>query len=140
MIQLVLDADGENIVLPESQNTGYTVYKELLSESLEMVTGRMVLEERGTVWHISYQYGYFDEQTRNKLIAVCEKGRKTPITCGFLPQDSTDNNLTYSSFFIIDYSRPQFYWSKKQLSNGQYKDVPMWGNFSVELREVKPSD
>ena len=31
-------------------------------------------------------------------------------------------------------------WSRIVTENGEEKTVPMWADFSVELREVKPSD
>jgi hypothetical protein len=100
-----------------------------------MVTGRMVRELKGTVWRLSYQYGYFDQATMKKIIEVCEKGQNTPITCGFLPQGS-DAELTYSDFWVESYERPKFYWSRSE--NGE--TIPMWGGFAVELREVEPND
>ena len=83
MTQLILDTAGYNIVLPESLKNGYRVNLQPLSVDVEMVTGRMVRELRGNVWVISYQYGYFDDTTKNNLIAACKKGRMQPVTCGF---------------------------------------------------------
>lgn len=132
MIQLVLDG----IEMPESRDGGYVVDKKMLSVDVEMITGRMVRELRGNVWTIKYQYGYFDTDMRNRVIAACEKGQKEPITCGFLPQTSA-GELTYSQFFVTNFKRPVFMWGKKQ-SNGT--TIPLWADFSVELREVAPSD
>lgn len=135
MIQLILDVSGENIPLPESKKGGYKCYKEDLGEEIQMINGRIVKEIRGSVWRIAYQYGYFNDTTRKKLMKICERGRKEPITCSFLPQES-DNALTTSSFFITAFTRPKFMWS----SNRDGTPKAMWGDFSVELREVQPSD
>ena len=127
MTQLILDG----ITLPESVKGGYAAVKEPLSKNVEMVSGRMVREMRGNVWRISYQYGYFSDELKNQILAACERGKSQPITCGFLPQESA-GELTYSEFFVISVTRPKFMWS----TNGK----PMWGDFSVELREVRPHD
>ena len=139
MTQLILDTGGYNITLPESQKGGYTVSREDLSEPVEMVTGRVVRELRGSVWVIAYQFGFFDDETKNAVIAACEKGRSQPINCGFLPQESTEA-LTYSDFFVTSFTRPKFMWSRQKTSGGASVPVPIWGDFSVELREVRPSD
>lgn len=136
MTQLILDTNELAVELPESQKGGYTVQKTPLGVDVEMISGRIVRELRGNVWTISYQYGYFDTEMKNKVIAACEKGRKQAITCGFLPQESDDNTLSYKNFFVTSFSRPKFMWSKM----GDGTTTPMWADFSVELREVSPSD
>lgn len=135
MTQLILDVNGSAVQLPESKKGGYTVQKEPLGVDVEMISGRIVRELRGEVWTISYQYGYFDTEMKNKVIAACEKGRKQAITCGFLPQEADDGTLKYGEFFVTSFSRPKFMWSK--MGDGT---VPMWADFTVELREVSPSD
>lgn len=138
MTQLVLDIDGLNVRLPESR--AYTVENTPLAVDVEMVSGRLVKELRGNVWTITYQYGFFSDEERNRVIAACEKGRGEVIRCGFLPQESSDGALTYSDFFVTEFSRPRFMWSRKVLQNDSYGAVPMWADFSVTLREVKPHD
>lgn len=131
MTQLILDATEYNVTLPESRKGGYTIESQPLSVDVEMVSGRMVRELRGNVWVIKYQYGYFDDVMKNKVLAACEKGKRTPILCGFLPQES-QAELTYSDFIVMSLTRPKFMWS----TSGN----PLWGDFQVELREVKPHD
>ena len=58
--QLVLDVDGVNLTLPESRNGGYNVSREMQAVSVEMISGRVVRELRGSVVRVSYQYGYFN--------------------------------------------------------------------------------
>jgi hypothetical protein len=132
MTQLILDG----IVLPESVRGGYNAAKEELSVERVMINGRMVKELRGSVWVLRYQYGYFDTETKNRLISACERGKKTPIRCGFLTPDSA-GELRYSNFFVTAFQYPKFMWSK---SVSGKEPVPLWGDFSVQLREVKPSD
>ena len=136
MTQLILDTTGYNVQLPETRKGGYNANTEDLSVEVTMVLGNIVKETRGSVWRISYQYGYFDDATKNAFVAACEKGRKQPITCGFLPQESA-GELTYSSFFVTSFRRPKFMWSKVCAGGTSY---PLWGDFYVELREVEPHD
>ena len=136
MTQLILDADGYNLVLPESRKGGYTPVFSPLSVDVEMITGRLVRELRGNVWKIDYQYGYFTEDMKNLVIAACEKGKREPITCGFLPPTST-SALNYSRFWVMDFSYPKFYWSRPK-PDGTI--IPLWGDFNLSLREVKPGD
>lgn len=142
MTQLILDG----IELPESIKDTYKAWREDLGVELLMVSGRLTKEVKGTVWRVSYQHGYFDDATKDALIAACEKGRKEPITCGFLTQEGA-GALEYSKFWVTDYTRPKFAWSteKSTVVNSENIEVvsvpaPIWYDFSVELREVKPSD
>jgi hypothetical protein len=127
MTQLILDG----VVLPESKKGGYLVENRPLSKDIEMTSGRIVREIRGNVWVVSYQYGYFNEELKNQVLAACERGKKQAISCGFLKQESA-GELSYSDFFVTNVRRPKFMWS----SDGS----PMWGDFYVELREVRPHD
>ena len=134
MTQLVLDVGGYAIALPESQKQGYTVDEETLSQDLIMIPGNMVKEIRGDVWVITYQYGYFNDTDKDRVIEACKKGKKEPILCTFLTPDG--NQTVTSTFFVTSFTRPRFMWSRN--SNGE--TVPMWGDFNVSLREVDPHD
>lgn len=127
MTQLIIDG----ISLPESVKGGYNADEQPLSRSIEMVSGRTVKEVRGYVWVISYQFGYFDDELKNNVLEALKKGEKEPVVCGFLPQES-EQELTYSEFFVTSYTRPKFMWS----NDGK----PLWGDYRIELREVKPHD
>lgn len=126
MTQLILDG----IVLPESVKDGYAVENDFDNVELEMISRRTVRELRKPVWKIRYQYGYFDTETRNALISACEKGKNEPITCGFIIPENED--MQYSEFWVETYKRPVFAWSR----DGK----PLWMDFSVELKEVRPHD
>ena len=134
MEQLILDIDGYAVSLPESQKGGYTVDEETLTQDLVMIPGNMVKEIRGDVWVIGYQYGYFTDEMKDRVINACKKGRKEPILCQFLSPDG--NTTMVSSFFVTSFTRPKFMWSRDK--NGTA--VPMWGDFSLSLREVDPHD
>lgn len=139
MTQLILDTNGYNVQLPESQKKGYMAYREDLGTEVVMVSGRLIKEVRGTVWRVEYQYGYFTDEMKNAVIAACEKGKKQSITCGFLTPNST-GVLTYSKFLVTSFDYPKFMWSRLAPGETESVPTPMWGDFSVELREVSPSD
>lgn len=126
MTQLIID----NFALPESIKGGYRAWEEDLTVELVMLAGNMVKELRGTVWRISYQYGYFNEADKARVIAACQKGRREPVVCTFLPPGS-DETIT-SEFFVTSFQSPKFMWSRDER--------PLWGDFAVELREVTPHD
>ena len=136
MIQLILDVGGESISLPESKNGGYTIREETLSESIQMISGRTIREYRGKVWVASYQYGYFSDADMKRVVAACEKGMKQSITCCVLTHESSE--LVTSKFIVTSFERPKFMWSRIVTEIGEEKPVPMWADFSVSLREVKP--
>lgn len=134
MTQLILDVGGYAIALPESQKNGYTVDEETLTQDLVMIPGNMVKEIRGDVWVISYQYGYFSDVDKDRVINACKKGKKEPIICTFLVPDT--NQTITSNFFVTAFTRPKFMWSRLDDNT----PVPVWGDFSLSLREVDPHD
>lgn len=138
MTQLILDTTGYGIALPESKNGGYRAKPSPLSVDVEMATGRLVRELLGNVWVLDYQYGYFQTEMKNLVIAACEKGRRTPIRCAFLTPDS-DGALVQSLFWVTKFNYPKFFWST-QLTGDLETPCPLWGDFSLTLREVEPSD
>lgn len=134
MTQLILDSGGASVVLPETRRESYVVDEEPLSRNLVMIAGNMVKELRGDVWVIDYQYGYFNDADKDRVISACKKGSSEPIVCNFLIPD--ENKMLTSRFFVTGYTRPRFYWSRDDKGAA----VPVWGGFTVSLREVDPHD
>lgn len=136
--QLVLDLAGENpFYLPESVKN-YKAYEEDGGVEVEMISRRMVRELRGNVWRISYQYGWFNDADKDRLIEICTRGRREPIRCLFLPPNGSD--MLTGDFFVTSFTSPRFMWSRTVLENGEEKPVPLWADFALELREVYPHD
>lgn len=138
MTQLVLDTTGVNLALPESLKSGYTAQETPLTQDLTMIAGNMVKEERGLAWVVTYQYGYLNDADKDKFISACVKGSREPITCSFLIPDS--NQKKGSDFFVTSFTRPKFMWSRLVSGETESTPAPLWGDFSVELREVDPHD
>lgn len=125
MTQLIVNG----ITLPESKKR-YQAYREELSVSVEMISGRLVKELRGEIWHVSYQYGWFNDADKAALLNALELGRRQPISCTFLPPHG--NSTITSNFWVSEIQYPTFQWS----AEGE----PLWADFAFELREVEPSD
>ena len=71
-----------------------------------------------------------------RVIAACEKGMKQSILCSVLTHENAD--LITTNFIVTSFERPKFMWSRIVTESGEEKSVPMWADFSVSLREVKP--
>ncbi|HIU10745.1 MAG TPA: hypothetical protein IAB00_05855 [Candidatus Avidehalobacter gallistercoris] len=54
----------------------------------------------------------------------------------FLAPDSGDE-LLYRPFFITAITYPKFMWCR---FDGDEETTPVWADFTVKLREVKPND
>lgn len=134
MTQLIIDG----MVLPESKNGGYEIREEELSSSITMASGRMVKEIVGNVWIIKYQYGWFNSDEKSQFFEACRKGMRQPIACSFLLPNSDDGELVTSSFWVTSSPSPKFAWSTNLLNEGTPQ--PLWGDYTVELREVYPHD
>lgn len=138
MTQLILDVGGQGLAMPESQKNGYAVRNEPLYQDVPMISRRITREYRGRVWVISHQYGYLNDTDKERFLLACEAGTKGTIICSFLPPNS--NELQTGAFFVTAYREPKFMWSRVVTEYGETKDVPVWGDYYVELREVKPHD
>lgn len=123
LTQLILDTEEYNIVLPESIKDGYSASKQIYSNEIEMISGRIIREIRGYTWNVRYQYGIFDNETYVDLIRVCEKGIRNPIQCKFFVQE--ENEMLEQKFWVTSYERPKFMFSR----DGNV----VWVNFSVNL-------
>lgn len=135
MTPLILDMGGLEVALPESRNGGYRAELTPLSVDVEMISGRLTREKRGSVWMIEYKYDYFKEEMKRQVIAACRKGQGQPIPCAFLEPDG-GTAMRQGRFWVTGFQHPKFMWGKPG-KNGI--STPLWGGFKVTLREVKPS-
>lgn len=132
MIQLIVDG----MELPESKKGGYKVAVEDLSIDFTMISGRLVRELRGSVYVVNYQYGFFNDDDKNRLLAILNRGKSQPISCHFLLPDS--NELTHADCIVTAIKLPVFRWSRVVGDDGEDVVKPVWADFSFELREVVP--
>ena len=112
MTQIILDG----IPLPESSNSKYAAWEELLSVQIEMISGRMVSEIRGKVWRATWSYDYLDNDMTKRILAVLRSGKP----------------FVASMFLVENQTRPTFLCS----DNGD----PIWHGLAFTIREVTPHD
>lgn len=124
MTQLIIDG----LVLPETNHDNYSCYPALLSQEIEMISGRIVREVRGMVQMISYSYDFMGNDTLRALNRVIRSGKAFPVT--YLPDDSDE--MRSGVFITREQSNPTFFFA--------HGDQPYWRNVSFLLREVEPHD
>lgn len=125
MTQLILN---NSIYLPKTSRDRYRCYPAQLSRQIDMISGRRVLEERGSVQMIEYAYDYMGNDLMRQVLAVLRSNRPFPAT--FLPDDSEE--MRSSLFLTESLSQPTFAFGRG--------DKPYWHNISFVLREVSPHD
>ena len=124
MNQLIIDG----IYLPETSRDKYRCYPAQLGEQVDMISGRRVLEVRGQVQMIEYEYDYMGNSLMRQVNSVLRSGQS--FTVAYLPDDGDE--LVVSTFLTQDFPMPTFAFSRG--------GVPYWHNVSFVLREVKPHD
>lgn len=125
MTQLIIN---NSIYLPETTKNKYRCYPALLSQAVDMITGRRVLEVRGRVWMIEYEYDYMGNGLMRQLNQVL-RGDKA-FTVAFLPDSG--NEMLVSEFLTESFPIPEYAFSRT--------GAPYWHNVAFTLREVKPHD
>ena len=123
MIQLILDG---NIALPQTSWDKYRCYPSLLTQQVEMISGRLVEEVRGVVQMIEYSYDYMGNGLMQQVLAVLRSG--TSFSAAYLPDEGDE--LVSGIFLCTSITQPTFAFSRG--------GVPYWHNFGFTLREVKP--
>ena len=123
MTQLIIN---NTIYLPETSRGNYKCYPQLLTQQIEMISGRVVQEVRGTVQIIEYSYDYMGNDLMRQLNTVLRSGQSFPVA--YLP-DSGDS-LVVSTFLTVDFPVPEYAFSRG--------GSPFWHNVAFQLREVSP--
>ena len=125
MIQLILNGQVE---LPETSRDKYKCYPATLSQQVDMISGRRVLEERGHVQMIEYSYDYMGNELMRAVLGILRGGTSFPVA--YLPDEGDE--LVTGMFLTESITQPTMAFSKA--------GVPYWHNFGFTLREVKPHD
>ena len=125
MIQLILNGQVE---LPETSRDKYKCYPATLSQQVDMISGRRVLEERGHVQMIEYSYDYMGNELMRAVLGILRGGASFPVA--YLPDEG--DTLVTGMFLTESITQPTMAFSKA--------GVPYWHNFAFTLREVKPHD
>ena len=125
MTQLIIN---NSIYLPQTSRDRYKCYPALLSTSVDMISGRRVMEIRGSVQMIEYSYDYMGNDLMRQLNSVLRSGQSFPVS--YLPDDS--DRMAVSTFLTETFPQPTFAFSRA--------GVPYWHNIAFTLREVRPHD
>ena len=125
MIQVILNGQVE---LPETSRDKYKCYPATLSQQVDMISGRRVLEERGHVQMIEYSYDYMGNELMRAVLGILRGGTSFPVA--YLPDEG--DTLVTGMFLTESITQPTFAFSRS--------GVPYWHNFGFTLREVKPHD
>lgn len=125
MTQLIL---ANSIYLPETSHDKYKCYPAQLGEQVDMISGRRVLEIRGQVQMIEYEYDYMGNELMRQVNSVLRSGQS--FTVAYLPDGG--DSLVVSTFLTESFPQPAFAFSR----GGK----PYWHNVAFTLREVQPHD
>lgn len=112
--------------MPYVKLGGYACRTEVLSETVTMISGRMVEEIRGEVYVIDYNADSMRMETYQALVDALRAGGA--ITVQFLPDDGTE--LMTSTFICTSRPAPTF-----QMA---HLGEPIWNGVAFSLREVAP--
>ena len=123
MNQLIIN---NSIYLPQTNRDKYKCYPALLITSVDMISGRRVMEIRGSVQMIEYSYDYMGNDLMRQLNSVLRSGQSFPVS--YLPDDS--DSMAVSTFLTETFPQPTFAFSRA--------GVPYWHNIAFTLREVRP--
>lgn len=125
MTQLIIN---NTITLPYASMDKYAAWEEPLSVQLDMISGRRVVEQRGLVWRIRYQYDYMGNALMRQLLGALRGGGVLNVQ--FLPD--TGDTLLISTFLRESMTEPTFAFGRD--------GIGYWHGVEFELREVSPHD
>lgn len=123
MTQLIINGT----YLPRTSRDKYKCYPQALTTQVEMISGRLVEEVRGTVQIVEYSYDKMDNATYTALLTAL-RGNNISVT--YLPDDS--DTMRAGTFLCTSKPTPTFAF--------EIGGKAMWHNVSFVLREVKPHD
>lgn len=126
MTQIILDG----VLLPETSKDKYSCAPEDLSVQTTMISGRVTIETRGSVWVASYSYDYMGEELQRRALRVLRSGK--PFLASVLPDN--DDELITSIFIVTALERPSMAFSRRQGD----KEKAFWHRLAFTLREERP--
>lgn len=124
MTQLIIDGN----YMPEVNKNNYRSAPAQLGKQVEMVSGRMVTEVRGTVQTISASYSYIQPELCRPVMRILRSGKSFQVT--YLPDDSDE--MRTGEFLVTSLTDPTFAFS----AGGK----AYWTGLAFTLREVAPHD
>lgn len=124
----ILPDGGAAITMPEVKDGAFSCYPDMLRQNVEMISGRIVTEIRGTIYRVQADYSeyYFTSDFWVPLSGILRSGAS--FVCAVLPDDATDPVTT--TMMVESITPPSFRFGR----NG----VPYWTGLKLTLREVTP--
>ena len=124
----IIPISGTPIVMPEVKNGAFSCYPDMLRQNIEMISGRIVTEIRGTVYRVTADYSdyYFTNDFWVPLSAILRSGAS--FSCEVLPDDAAATVTT--TMMVESITPPSFQFGR----NG----TPYWTGLKFNLREVSP--
>lgn len=118
-----------NILIPDMEKDSLTIYEQPLDQSLRMISGRMVIEERGRIWVIKANFEDIDTQLLQELTASLKSNWIHNIA--FLPPDGGKNVIS-SRFVLTQQPTPAL--------RSWQDEYPAWASLSYTFEEEEPHD
>ena len=124
MVQLIVNG----VSYPETSGDKYRYWLEELGKTVRMAGGNLVMEKRGQVYHISYEYDYFYPALMQTCLQQLRSGNELNVS--FLLEDGT---MSSGLFRCVKFPTPTFAFSK-----GFGDDARgVWHGISFELEGVE---
>lgn len=120
---------GNGLRLPETSRDNYACFPDNLSVQLDMISGRRVIETRGTVQKVRYAYDYMGNELMRQVLAELRSGEP------FIATVLRDTGDYYTSTFLTEsLDEPTMAFSRRKGD----KEKDFWHRISFTLREERP--
>lgn len=106
-----------------------TIYEQPLDQYLRMISGRMVVEQRGSIWVIKADFADIDTELLRKLTTALQ-GRYVHNIAFLPPNGKTD--LIVSRFCLTAQPNPAL--------RSWIGDLPEWASLSYTFEEEEPHE
>lgn len=125
MTQLILNNE---IYLPKTSHDRYRCYRQPLTRTIEVISGEVTQQVRGSVQWVEYSYDYMGNELLRKVLNVLRYGNEFPAT--YLPDEGEE--MQSGIFIVTSLTQPSFAFSRG--------NKPFWHKISFVLREAAPHD
>lgn len=118
-----------NILIPDMEQDSLTIYEQPLDQTLRMISGRMVIEERGRIWVIKANFEDIDPDLFRRMTASLRSNWIHNIA--FLPPDG-GKEVIASRFVLTQQPAPAL--------RSWQDEYPAWASLSYTFEEEEPHD
>lgn len=120
-----------SVTLPEQDNDQYAAWEDVLTTSVEMISGRVVQEVRGRgdrykVWRARIAFDYLEDEVFQAVYPMLKSGKA--FSAFVLPPNGTE--LVGGSFLVESLTDPSFAFD----DGGE----AVWRGLAFQIREVSP--